>query len=331
MGYLEILNKWLHNTRESTNINQSFQKIMSELEISDALWIKMRQNKLFIYCHSKDSPHSSLNSLKGLSLVNVDIGSTIEYFGSDYYLSIKYGENDFLISKGDSSVELKNIFLLIYSVLERDEKMGYLENSLKVFQSSIAQVGENYLAHVDNIPEQFIQSVAPVITYTVVHEDWGPAFVASWPPEFNDMKNILFAVNIFSTLDGDQIARLGQVSTSMPTSIPEDGEISSLVFTIQNEKARGNNEVHAISVVLSQRFVNMSKMLIFQLKGLLFSTVEQIRQIMGERHWMLFVGSEEIESPEVKQTFETLLKGLHIQIANLFAIQIGESEVKKWR
>lgn len=331
MDYLEILNKWLYNTRETTDVNLSFQIIMSEIDVQDALWLKIKEDKPLIFCHSKGSPHSSLKSLESLTLANIDIGSTLDFFGSDYHLSIKYGENDFLVTKGDSSVELKNIFLLIISILERDKKKVYLENSLKVFQSSISEVGENYLTHIDNIPESFILSVVPVITYTVVHEDWGPAFVASWPPEFNNMKNILYAVNIFSTLDGEQIARLGQVSTYLPTSVPEDGEINSLVFTIENEKARGNNEVHAISVVLSQRFVNMSKMLIFQLKGLLFSTVEQIRQIIGERHWMLFVGSEEIESPEVKQTFETLLKGLHIQIANLFAIQIGETEVKKWR
>ena len=87
MDFFEILSNWLEQTKESIDLNKSFQEIMTAIAIKDALWLKEGQDQLYIYCYSKDSPHKSLVSLDGLTLTKKKIASNIEYFGSDYYLN----------------------------------------------------------------------------------------------------------------------------------------------------------------------------------------------------------------------------------------------------
>ncbi|MCY3414363.1 MAG: hypothetical protein INQ03_22140 [Candidatus Heimdallarchaeota archaeon] len=325
MNLSETLDNWFDNG--DLNLNT----LVKALNLSSVIWLTIHNGEI----HLKDK-------CKGISDETLDLLAQYPDFskikGSG---TLKIGDQSFKVINsffvdGDKHIIISEDMLFDYNevkfvlstgirVIILSDMRNFLQDSVNLVYSDPQSLSEMSLS---KIPPAFVDAVIPVATYSVVNESFGPHFISTCPVEFNSYNNMLFVVNIYSTLNSEQIARHGQVINSTPTSIPEDGETLSIVFTIPNDDARGGFEIHGLSVVITQNFLNISKGLLIQMKSIMFSVVEQIRQLTFMNNWCLI--KDEIAAEPVQVMIEPLLKGMRMQLSALFAVEIGQNEVNKW-
>ncbi len=330
MQYLAILDKWMNNSKiQDLDNKESFLQLISELSLKGIIWLTVINKKISI--NSKNIEVNEDLMVNNPDLLNVSSKIEVNINQVKYhviYCTEVNNHKNILLSIDELNTDVQYILSIAVSYLSSLNRINFLENSMKMMYSDPNSLGSKNLSEL-NIPYNFIKSVVPAVSYSVVNENFGPNFISTWPKEFNSMANILFAVNIFSTLNSEQIARYSQLLNTTPTNTPEDGEAISVVFAIPNEDARGGVEIHGITTVISQSFVNMSRVLLIQIKSIIHSAVESIIQMNLNNKWNLYI--EDASSTNVVEQTEPILKGLQIQVATLFAIQIGSDEVIKYK
>lgn len=327
MSRLEILDKWMKlSNNQNFDIFVHFNNLLRSLETSGIIWLSYSDTKVKIVTNSEEIPETILSSISDCKDIDVLAKEEIiTCFGRKFYLLSRFeinGTKNYLVSINKLDKEIQIVISLAANFLQGLSKLTFLENSAKMLYSHPMKIGNQKNS---DLPQDFIDSIIPAVSYSVVNEELGPYFISTWPREFNSVINTLFVVNIFSTLNSEHIARYSNVLNSTPTSTPEDGEAISIVFAIPNNNARGGVEIQAITAVISQNFINMSKGIIIQIKSILYTAVEAILQLNFEHRWNLHSGSD-INTDATSLT-EPICKGLQIQLGALFAMLIGSVDV----
>jgi hypothetical protein len=148
----------------------------------------------------------------------------------------------------------------------------------------------------------------------------------------NSPFNLGKVVGVFGSLDADLIGQLGHVFTLSPTSEPYLGESTNLVFSIPNDNARGGIELHSLTIVIGQDFINLSKSLYLDIKTALFTGIETIRQKSGEgTPWELALVDLDSSLAEVKSVVHPILRTIRINIASIIASFLKLEDVENWQ
>jgi len=325
-------NKWIKSLPKSEIINKSIiMDLFAKLSIEKQCYISKTSGSLnFQFRGIKNNDISKDQITQEMNEYNTGDIVTIKdrEFTCLYVFRDKGGNNDdVVITDQKTDLDLDGLGILINHVLSLYNENALLSNSLKLMYSEFPQ--DKDLLSLE-LPENYIRAAVPAVAYSVVHEMTGPIMIKSLPAEFNSMENLLFVVNIFSTINSEMIKSIGQVFTSQTLSDPEYAEATNVLFTLHNPNARGEVELHAISIVISQDFINLSNSVLINIKGILFSAVEKVRQMTNEMDWNLFETDPEDVPPPVIDKIDEIISSIQKQIAGLFSTNISAEDLKNW-
>ena len=330
---LAELNKWIKSLPESEIINKGvIMDLFARLSIDNQCYISKTAGSLNFQFRgidindiSKDQIAQEMNTYStGDKLTIKDSEFTCLYAFRDKGGNII----DVIITDHQEiKIDLIEIGKITDRIIGMYNQNALVSNSLKLMYSEFPQ-DKDLLSM--NLPEKYILAAVPAVAYSVVHEMTGPIMIRSIPSEFNSMENLLFVVNIFSTINSEMIKSIGQVFTSQTLSEPEYSEATNVLFTLHNPNARGDVELHAISIVISQDFINISNSVLINIKGILFSAVEKVRQRTNEMDWNLFETDPEDIPQNILDKIDEIISSIQKQIAGLFSTNIPVEDLENW-
>ncbi len=330
---LAQINKWIKTIPESQIINKGIiMDLFNKFSIENQCYISKTSGSLIFQFRgieindiSKDQIAKDMNGYStGDHITIKDREFTVLYAFKD-----KGGNIDDVIitDKKDIDFNLEEMGTMIDNIISLYNQNALLSNSLKLMYSEFPQDKDLLTL---KLPENYVRAAVPAVAYSVVHEMTGPIMIRSIPSEFNSMENLLFVVNIFSTINSEMIKSIGQVFTSQTLSEPEYSEATNVLFTLHNPNARGEVELHAISIVISQDFINISNSVLINIKGILFSAVEKVRQTTNEMDWNLFETDPEDIPKAVIIKIDEIISSIQKQIAGLFSTNIPAEDLENW-
>jgi hypothetical protein len=330
---LSELEKWIKK-RENYKIGNksSLLSLLSSYGCSHLIWLDVVKRHISIEAFTKDLSEDYLSSNFQnqdediLKWIKSDVLSVSLQKGDLAFSCVFYEDNNFdnysiVLGKVESKTPISTIRELAQigsEYLKQSTRIDALENSLKLAHSELEKsdidLVSEYIAP-DKLTENFINAVVPAIWYAVAHELVGPTFIEADPHDVNSPFNLGKVVGVFGSLDADLIGQLGHVFTLSPTSEPYLGESTNLVFSIPNDNARGGIELHSLTIVIGQDFINLSKSLYLDIKTALFTGIETIRQKSGEgTPWELALVDLDSSLAEVKSVVHPILKTIRINI-----------------
>jgi len=347
LQYLDKLIEWMHDNADyNLGIESRLINLLERVGWRKLIWMNVFKDHTRVEFHTSDINPESISNLTNSfdvdTLNNINTKSTNPIIINNQELvclfNAKKSEgNQICIFSFDSSatssvVDAMKIAKIGFEFIQKSIKINALQQSLRVAYSGINSYStdEPSMVSIQEIPIKFIEDSIPAIFYSIAHEILGPSFVLTDPVEFNQPINMILPVNLFSTLDSNMISEVGQVFSINPVSKPILGEVVSIVFSIANKNARGGFELHGISIVISQQFSNLSKSILIDLKSLLFSGAEAIRQKLDIEDWKLFISDDFDTNPEIRSFILPLIKNMRENLAGILAKLLSPDEVKKW-
>lgn len=330
---LAELNKWIKSLPESEIIDKGIiMDLFTKFSIDKQCYISKTAGSLNFQFRGIDINDVSKDQI-AQEMNNYNTGDQITIKDSDFTCLYAFRDkggniNDIILTEQkEIKIDLIEIETIINNIIRLYNQNALLSNTLKLMYSEFPQ-DKDLLSL--KLPDNYILAAVPAVAYSVVHEMTGPIMIRSIPSEFNSMENLLFVVNIFSTINSEMIKSIGQVFTSQTLSEPEYSEATNVLFTLHNPNARGEVELHAISIVISQDFINISNSVLINIKGILFSAVEKVRQTTNELDWNLFETDPEDIPQVVISKIDEIISSIQKQIAGLFSTNIPAEDLENW-
>ncbi len=340
---LKKLDEWSKNLKGNINQNHEVINFFEQLGYESLIWFTLLLKRGRIEAKSTSVPKNILEIIEDPGyydklLKQINNNEEIEIDNKKYYLisldnEYKNGLKQVLLSNNkidNYSDIIPYLFNIVRLIVSKQNKISIIEQTLNSLYNDLNQISNPEVFSTISLSEKFIENAVPVVIHSVLNEQLGPMIVHSIPSSYNSSDNLIFAVNVFATLDSEMLANIGQVYSTIPIHDPVNGEATNIIFTIANDNARGGYELHAISVFISQDFVGLSKSIYINLKSVLFSAIEQIRLKNEDNEWNLHKKEHYEYSDMIVKEIDDILVSLRKQIATFLASQISQDSVNNY-
>jgi len=337
--------KWVEESESSESY--SLVALLEELGYRNVLWLILSNDEIYLIDNSESIDTSLLTDIreeKNFEKIKNWMKDTIHdhiihFRGSDpVILHVNpnhYGSLAIVLAEtNDENMDhsiTRYWTKLAIKLIDKDQKISTLENALRIgYMTPESNQSGNLTDLVpSNIKPRFIEDLVPYIFYSVAHEDFGPMIFESIPNNLIEPDYLIIAVKLFSGLDAEVVAELGHVYTTNPIKSPNTGEIFSIVFSLPNQKARGEFEIHSLSIFIPQQYYNFSKSLTGEFKTKLFVVAEQVRLLHEEKSWNIAVEKVD-DSQSIRNQINPLLDQLRRDIALTYALKMNPDDVLNW-